>query len=72
MLQQLKDEGCFGDFWKDIFSMKITAKKDRERTKRGIAKPEPKQPKESGFNKYVKKVMLFNSTPKVNLVGKSS
>ena len=72
MLQQLKDEGCFGDFWKDIFSMKITTKKDRERTKRGSAKPESKQFKESGFNRYVKKVMLFNSTPKVNLVGKSS
>ena len=83
MLQQLKDEGCFGDFWKDIFSMKITTKKDRERTKQGVEKPETtfpvedfesssKQPTESGFNKYVKKVMLFNSTPKVNLVGKSS
>ena len=71
MMQQLKAEGCFGDFWKDIFSLKITTKKDREQ-KQKDAKPESKQSKESGFNKYFKKVMLFNSTPKVNLVGKSS
>ena len=87
MLQQFTLEGCFGDFWKDVFSMKITTKKEREELMKknenlnthsftnGLGEPfeddksEPKRPKESGFNNYIKKVMLFNSTPKVNLVG---
>lgn len=75
MLKYVEAEGCFGDFWEDVFSLKITTTKEREvLMKKKNAKPKSKQSEfqtseESGFNSYMRKVMLFNSTPKVNLVG---
>ena len=85
-LKNLSDEEFFGDFWEDIFSMKITARKDREEQRRQMKiednlkshhkvngfKAEnsvAKRLEESGFKSYMRQVMLFNATPKVNLVG---
>ena len=64
---------CLGDFWKDIFSLKITTKEERaiqENTKsdeESVSKE--KDQKESRFKKYLREVMHFTATPKVNLVG---
>ena len=76
MLKHVEAEGCFGDFWEDVFSLKITTANEREvLMKKKNAKPKSKQlelqtSEASGFHSYIRKVMLFNSTPKVNLVGK--
>ena len=82
-LKNLSDEEFFGDFWEDIFNMKITSRKDREERmkiednlkshhKVNGFKAEnsvSKRLEESGFKSYMRQVMLFNATPKVNLVG---
>ena len=77
----LTTEECFGDFWDDIFSLKIKTKKDdEERIKTReilkthllvnsfVADEKPKQRLADQGN-YLRKVLLFNATPKVNLVG---
>jgi len=75
MFKHVEAEGCFGDFWEDVFSLKITTTQEREvLMKEKQAKPKSKLSElqtsgESGLNSYIRKVMLFNSTPKVNLVG---
>ena len=81
-MHELTTEECFGDFWDDIFSLKIKTKKDEEeRIKRqenlnshlqvnsfvADEKLKPKRLEESG--NYLRKVLLFNATPKVNLLG---
>ena len=82
----MTSEDCFGDFWEDIFSLKIMTKKDeKERLViqdnvkshhlvNGFKAETPVSKKlaESGFANYFRCVMLFHSTPKVNLLGKSS
>ena len=79
ILKQLTTAECFGDFWGDIFSMKITTRKDEEK---GMKRQETdemqafvvdvksvsKGPGEV-FKNYLRQVMLFNSTPKVTLEG---
>ena len=80
-MKQLTTAEFFGDFWDDIFSLKITTRKDEEERMKyqqnlkshhlihgGIVnqKSMSKRLEESG---YLKKVMLFNATPKVNLSG---
>jgi len=79
----MTSEDCFGDFWDDIFSLKIMTKKDeKERLEiqdnvkshqlvNGF-KPEThvgKKLADAGFTNYLRRVMLFHSTPKVNLLG---
>ena len=72
---------CFGDFWDDIFSLKIKTQKDDEdriKTRENlkshllvnsfVADEKPKQLLADQGN-YLRKVLLFNATPKVNLVG---
>ena len=85
-IHQLKTEELFGHFWKDIFSLKIRTRKDDEKRKsiqenlqshhlvNGYTADTSvsKRIAESGFPNYMRKVMLFNSTPKVNLVGYGS
>ena len=81
-MHELTTEECFGNFWDDIFSLKIKTKKDEvERIKTReilnshrsvngfVADGEfmPKRLDDSG--NYLRKVLLFNATPKVNLVG---
>ena len=82
-LKNLSDEEFFGDFWEDIFNMKITSRKDREERMKiednlkshhkvngfKAEKSVSKRLEESGFKSYMRQVMLFNATPKVNLVG---
>ena len=73
--EKSKTMECLGDFWKDIFSLKITTKEERaiqENTKsdeESVSKPKEKDQKESRFKKYLREVMHFTDTPKVNLVG---
>ena len=82
ILHELTTEECFGNFWDDIFSLKIKTKKDdeerikkRENLKSHLSvngfeadeKFKPKRLEDSG--NYLRKVLLFNATPKVNLVG---
>jgi len=83
ILEKMTSEECFGDFWEDIFSLKITTKKDeKERLMiqdnvkshnlvNGFKTETPvgKKLAESGFANYLRRVMLFHSTPKVNLLG---
>ena len=82
-LKNLSDEEFFGDFWEDIFSMKITTRNDEEKRlkiqenlnshhKVNGFKAEnsvSKRLEESGIKSYMRQVMFFNATPKVNLVG---
>ena len=81
-LKQLSDEEFFGDFWEDIFTLKITTRKDEEKRlkiqenlnshhKVNGFKPVIKRLEEfkPGFKSYMRQVMFFNATPKVNLVG---
>ena len=80
ILKQLTTAECFGDFWEDIFSMKITTRKDEEKGMK-IQETDEMQafmvdeksvsegPGESVFKIYLRQVMLFNSTPKVTLAG---
>ena len=73
---------CFGDFWDDIFSIKIVKKKDERITiqknikshqiNRGVNLIVKNVPDLGRFNTYIRQVILYNSTPKVNLVGKGS
>ena len=78
--EELTDAECLGDFWKDIFSLKITTEKERmiqENSKsdeESGSKPKEKYQEETGFNikEYLREVMLFNTTPKVNLAGYGS
>ena len=75
--EKLTDAKCFGDFWKDISSLKITTKKERaiqenpKSDNESGSKQKEKAQEESRFNfkKYIREVMLFNATPKVNLAG---
>ena len=77
---KLTDAEYFGDFWKDIFSLKITTEEERmiqENSKsdeESGPRPKEKDQKESGFNikEYLREIMLFNTTPKVNLAGQGS
>ena len=82
-IHQLKTEELLGDFWKDIFSLKIRTRKDDEKRKRiqenlqshhkvngFVAEASvSKRIAAAGIPNYMRKVMLFNSTPKVTLVG---
>ena len=78
----LTTEECFGDFWDDIFSLKIKTEKDDEeriktreilnshRSVNGFVADEEFKPKRlDDPGNYLRKVLLFNATPKVNLVG---
>lgn len=69
-VEKLTDAKCFGDFWKDISSLKITTERNPKSDEESGSKPEVKD-KKSGFNfkKYLTEVMLFNATPKVNIAG---
>ena len=73
--EKSKTVECLGDFWKDIFSLKITTKKERtiqENSKsdeESVSKRKENDQVESRFKKYLREVMHFTDTPKVNLVG---
>ena len=70
---------CFGDFWHDIFNMKIMTVQDeqkrmveneRRRVEAARIKEEHQENVQSHQNiNYLSMCLLFNSTPKVNLVG---
>ena len=70
---------CFGDFWDDIFSLKIKTQKDDEdriKTRENLKSHllvnsfvADEKPKLADEGNYWRKVLLFNATPKVNLVG---
>ena len=82
-LKNLSDEEFFGDFWEDIFSMKITTRNDEEKRLKiqenlnshhkvngfNAENSVSKRLEESGIKSYMRQVMFFNATPKVNLVG---
>ena len=82
-IHHLKTEELFGHFWKDIFSLKIRTRKDDEKRLsiqenlqshhlvNGFTADTSvsKRIAAAGIPNYIRKVMLFNSTPKVNLVG---
>ena len=84
-LQTIKPAECFGDFWNDIFSIKIIKKKDERITVQKNIKSHQiihgvknelsdckKRADLGRFNTYIRQIILYNSTPKVNLVGKGS
>ena len=74
ILRHVSKEGM-GYFWKDIFNIKIMSREEEHRQANflindlndGSTKPESLTG--SYLSNYFKKVMIFNSTPKVNLVG---
>ena len=73
--EKLTDPKFLGDFWKDISSLKITTEPNTQENPKSDeefwSKPKEKDQEESRFNfkKYLREVMLFNATPKVNLAG---
>ena len=84
-LQTITPAECFGDFWNDIFSIKIMKKKDERITIQKNIKSHQiihgvknelsdckKRADLGRFNTYIRQIILYNSTPKVNLVGKGS
>ena len=84
ILKYLTTADLFGDFWEDIFTLKIPLRKDEGKCIKNFEshhsvhgsivaeKSVSRQPEESGIKNYFRKVMLFNATPKVNLAGKNS
>ena len=72
--EKLTDAKCFGDFWNDISSLKITKgeraiQENPKSDDESGSKPKEKGQEKSRFKKYLTQVMLFNATPKVNLAG---
>ena len=53
----------FGNFWTDIFNLRIGKQDEKKSDEQLFLR------NESWFEKYWRKVMIFNSTPMVNLLG---
>ena len=64
--QEFTPTDCFGDFWNDIFNMKITTKNDEEKR---YQIQEIQKSRLGRLDTYIRRIILYNSTPKVNLVG---
>ena len=77
--EELSPSECFGDFWHDIFNLKIMTEEDEKRRKEIEKESKQKELKEQelqenqdvngGVNTYIRQIILYNLTPKVNLVG---
>ena len=71
---ELSPSECFGDFWHDIFNLKIMTEEDEKRRKDLEKDNKEKELRENqdvngGFSTYIREIILYNLTPKVNLVG---
>ena len=74
ILRHVTKEGM-GYFWKDIINIKIMSREEEHRQANSLindlndGSTKPESLTGSYLSNYFKKVMIFNSTPKVNLVG---
>ena len=80
--EEISASECFGDFWHDIFNLKIMTEEDEEkrendekirkeaeRKPKEESKENPKSGEDEGFSNYIRQIVLYNLTPKVNLMG---
>ena len=67
---EISPSECFGDFWHDIFNLKIMTEEDEKESREKELKEN--QDVDRGLSNYIRQIILYNLTPKVNLLGKSS
>ena len=77
--EEISASECFGDFWHDIFNLKIMTEEDEEKrendeklrkeAERKRKEESKENPNDEGFGTYIRQIILYNLTPKVNLMG---